>query len=90
MSDEMAAAVQPQKCYIVHMSRSKNPRMQPYKLCGVALEVVGSHPYLGVQLQSDLGWNTHIDYICNKANRTLRLLHRNLHGCSKKLKLLPH
>ncbi len=71
----------------MHMSRSKCPLVQPYKLCGFKLEVIDSHPYLGVQLQNDLGWNTHIDYICNKANRTLGILCRNLHGCSTKLKL---
>ena len=51
------------------------------------MKVVDSHPYLGVQLQNILGWNTHVDYICNKANRTLVLLHQNLHGCSTKSKL---
>lgn len=34
-----------------------------------------------------MSWNTHVEYVCNKASRTLGLLKRNLKACSPKLKL---
>ena len=36
--------------------------------------------------QWKLSWKTHISYICNKANRTLGFLHRNLRTCPTHLK----
>lgn len=42
--------------------------------------------YLGVTITHDLKWDTHINSICAKANRTLSFLRRNLTGCSKATK----
>ena len=36
------------------------------------------HPYLGIELQSDLRWTTHIQNTTNKAQKTLNTLKRNL------------
>ncbi|XP_028417342.1 uncharacterized protein LOC114541735 [Dendronephthya gigantea] len=38
------------------------------------IERVTSHKLLGVFLSCDLSWNTHIDYIVNKANKRLYIL----------------
>ena len=59
------------------------------------LKEVKEHNYLGVWINEKLLWKTHISYICNKANRTLGFLHRNLRTCPTHLKeqackQLPH
>ena len=57
-----------------------------YHLYGLPLEATCTHPYLGVNLSSDLRWNTHIDSVCKKGMRILGLLKRNLHQCSPSVK----
>ena len=42
--------------------------------------------YLGVTITNDLKWNTHINNICTKANRTLGFLRRNLFSCPQDVK----
>ena len=42
--------------------------------------------YLGVTLSNDLEWSRHIATMPNKANAKLLFLHRNLMGCTEKLK----
>ena len=42
------------------------------------LESVSSAKYLGVDISSDLSWNTHINGISKKANDTLDFLRRNI------------
>ena len=41
---------------------------------------------LGVTITNDLKWNTHINNICTKANRTLGFLRRNLFSCPQDVK----
>ena len=55
------------------------------------------HPYLGVELTSDLTWKHHIGNITGKANKILNLLRRHLYGCNSEVKekafkslALPH
>ena len=55
-------------------------------MCGVPLEIAGQHSYLGVHLHHRLSWQPHIDFICNKANRLLGFLYRNLKRCPTKLR----
>ena len=42
------------------------------------LEAMEEHDYLGVRLHHKLSWSPHVNYICNKANRMLGFLNRNL------------
>ena len=44
------------------------------------------HKYLEVWINDKLSWQTHILYTCNKANRTLGFLQRNLRTCPTYLK----
>ena len=57
-----------------------------YTLEGTVLENVDSFKYLGVTITNDLKWNTHINNICTKANRTLGFLRRNLFSCPQDVK----
>ena len=44
------------------------------------------HPCLGIELQSDLRWTTHIQNTTNKAQKTLNMLKRNLKQASTTVK----
>ena len=74
-----------QNCHVMRITHTRTPFLQQYKLNGVILEEK-SHTYLGVDLCKDLTWNTHVDRICSKANRTIGFLQRNLHDCPTHIK----
>ena len=57
-----------------------------YTLEGTVLENVENIKYLGVTITHDLRWNTNVNNICTKANRTLGFLRRNLYACPQEVK----
>ena len=63
----------------------QNPLLH-YILHGHTLDTVDSAKYLGVTLTKDLTWETHINSIIQKANKTLGFLRRNLKISSTKIK----
>ena len=56
----------PDKCNVLSVSKTNNPIKFNYSLHGQILEHVNSAKYLGVTIQSDLKWNTHINNISKK------------------------
>ncbi|XP_072051838.1 uncharacterized protein [Amphiura filiformis] len=74
------------KCKVMHMSSARSPMYNKYKLSGQTLEVVNSHPYLGIHLQDDMKWDTQVAHSTAKASRILGLIKRNLYNCSEQLK----
>ena len=78
------------KCNIMHVTRKKTPHKYLYKLNNEVLNVVSKYPYLGVEIQDDLNWHTHIQKICSKANKVLGLLKRNISSCSPATKSLAY
>ena len=48
--------------------------------------VITHHPYLGIELSSDLSWDLHVATITKKDNQTLTLLFINLGNCPVKVK----
>ena len=60
------------------VTRARKVLQYPYRLHGHTLETTDSAKYLGVAIKKDLGWNTHVDNICARANKTLGFLWRNL------------
>ena len=50
------------------------------------LESVSSAKYLGIDISSDLSWDTHINRISKKPNNTLGFLRRNIKIQSESLK----
>ncbi|MCG8035226.1 MAG: reverse transcriptase family protein, partial [Candidatus Thiodiazotropha taylori] len=76
----------PQKCSVLRVTRSRNPRTQDYVLKGVTLSTDSSTKYLGVDIQTDLGWRSHIDRVTKKANSMLGFIKRNLHSTSQETK----
>ena len=55
------------ECKILNVYRSKNPIIHQYTLNGVPLESVSHHPYLGIELSSNLNWSFHAENIVGKA-----------------------
>ena len=77
------------KCRI--MSFGKDPQIQPsYRLGGETLPYVDEITYLGVTLQFNLKFHSHITKKINKAYKVLGMLKRSLYGAPKKAKLLAY
>ena len=68
------------------MARSWNPISSNYSLKGHALEMEDSTTYLGVELQSNMSWNSHMDQTVKKANSTLGFLRRNIRVSNEETK----
>ena len=65
----------PVKCNMMQLTNKRINKIEAsYTLEGTVLENVNSIKYLGVTITNDLKWNTHINNICTKANRTLGFL----------------
>lgn len=80
----------PLKCQVVHVTKRKHPIPTQYYLHGVLLESVTSAKYLGVDISSDLSWDTHINKSTKKANQTLGFLRRNVKVKSEPLKSIAY
>ena len=66
-------AFHPDKCNVLSINKNKNPIKYNYTLRGQSLEHVDKAKYLGVTIQSDLKWHSHINNITKKANSTYGL-----------------
>ena len=71
-------AFHPDKCSAIRISRSRKSAPMNYTLKGHVLQNEDYTRYLGVELQSNLSWNRHIDQTVKKANIMLGFLRRNL------------
>ena len=77
----------PEKCQVLRVTKKLKPSFSgSYLLNGHQLEIVDKAKYLGVTIQSDLRWDTHVTNITNKANSTLAVLKRNVRVSSKTIK----
>ena len=76
----------PSKCKVLRITGKRNPLTVTYRMDGNDLEEVENHPYLGVELDKNLSWNTHIDQMCAKAHKSLNFLRRNMYHCPEKTK----
>ena len=76
----------PSKCSTISITRKRNKLSHQYTLHNQELESVPSATYLGVELASDLTWSTHINKTCNKANKQLGFLRRNIQIKNTKVK----
>ncbi|KAK3106955.1 hypothetical protein FSP39_003887 [Pinctada imbricata] len=79
-------AFHPDKCQVFTISRKNTTSLYQYTLHGHVLEHVTSAKYLGLNITSDLRWGEHIFNVCNKANRTIGFLRRNLNISSTSVK----
>ena len=66
------------KCGILHVNRKRTPKIFKYHMNKQPLSRLDEAKYLGITLTENLSWNTHINNIASKANKTLGFLRRNL------------
>ena len=59
------------KCNTLRVTTKKNPIVHTYSMGTDELETVSHHPYLGVELSSNLKWTHHINIIAARANKAL-------------------
>ena len=76
----------PTKYQVVKITNKRNPLPTSYNILGHTLEVVNSAKCLGVEIDSKLSFNSHVDSICKKANSTRAFLSRNFSKCSRNIK----
>ena len=76
----------PTKCFILRVTKKRNPVIYNYKLMGHQLEIVHHYPYLAVELSEDMNWDPHISKATSKATKTLGFLPRNLNKCPHDIK----
>ena len=70
----------PDKCIIIRISRSRKQFTRNYSLKGHVLTTEDSTRYLGVELQSNMVWNKHMDQTIKKVNSMLCFLRRKSQG----------
>ena len=70
------------------MSITRSPLKFPagYRLCNSPLESISCHKYLGVFIQDNLEWDSHVKSVKHKAMKILGLLRRNCSGSSQYVK----
>ncbi len=76
----------PQKCSVLRITRARSPLTCNYTLKGTTLAEETCSKYLGVFIQSSMGWKSHIDKKVKKANSMLGFLKRNLRKASEETK----
>lgn len=78
------------KCSILTFNQKSSSPKADYLLNNAHLEVVQETKYLGVIIQSDFKFNTHIQNKVSKANRQLGMIKRALHNAPEKARLLAY
>ena len=68
------------------MTRARNPVSSNFTLKVHTLDMDDSTWYLGVEMQSNMSWNQHMDQTIKKANSTLGFLCRNLRVSNEETK----
>lgn len=76
------------KCSVLSIGETNS--VQQYFLNNSKINNVNSHPYLGVELSSDLKWAKHITNMEAKANRLLGLLTRTLKTADTKTRKIAY
>ena len=85
-ADTWGMRFNPKKCYVMRIARSSKPLTKIYTLMNHPLEQVQNSKYLGVLISDNLKWGPHVNQVCQKANRLIGFLRRNLKYCPKVLK----
>ena len=74
------------KCYVMTLARQEKRLSKYYELNGQILQKVSENPYLGLMIQDNLKWRSHINQIASSADRTLGFIRRNLRNCDEHFK----
>ena len=74
------------KCTILQITLRQKTDHFDYKMHNITLKRTDQHSYLGICLNHKLSWSPHVSHLCNKANRLLGFLHRNLRNSPRHIK----
>ena len=80
----------PNKCQVLHISKSRYPISTQYSLHNQALGSVDCAKYLGVHHSKDLSWNTHVNNITSTAYKTLGFVKRNVNTTNQSIRELAY
>ena len=69
------------KCAVLWYTRSLTPLQHAYSLSGHNLDIKKLHTYLGVGIDNNMSWSSHIQMISNKSTKVLNFIKRNLYNC---------
>ena len=78
-------SIRPQTCSAMNITRRRTVPPSQYQLHGYTLSTETEAKYLG-KITSVLRWDAHITDVCNKANKTLGFLRRNIKTTDERLK----
>ncbi len=70
-SDMNGMILNPSKCALLLSRRRQNVFLYDYTILDDLVSITKDHKYLGITIQLDLKWQTHINTICSKATQTL-------------------
>ena len=70
-----------EKCAVLRCTRSLSPILYDYTLASHNIAIKRLHTYLGVGIDSNMTWSSHIQTISNKSTKVLNFLKRNLYNC---------
>ena len=68
----------PSKCQVLHITRARAPIKTSYTMHNQTLNSVSASRYLGVDLSTNMNFNTHINRITSNANKSLGFIKRNI------------
>ena len=68
----------PGECVVIHITRSRTPIPSQSMLHGQVLKTIAGSKYQGVEISSNLSFNSHIQNITTSASRSLGFLRRNI------------
>ena len=77
-------AINPAKCTLLVISRKRVKPSLSIQINHVIIPTSETVKYLGVNISSDLKWNTHITNTCNSAKRKLGLLYRHFYQADQR------
>ena len=70
-----------EKCAVLRCTRSLSPILHDYTLASHNINIKKLHTYLGVGIDSNMTWSSHIQTISNKSTKVLNFIKRNLYNC---------
>ena len=76
----------PEKCQLLRVTNKRKPLEAEYTINDNIVAKADSAKYLGVEIDQQLTWNTHINKTALKANNTRAFIQRNLHACPRDIK----
>ena len=69
------------KCAVLRCTHSLTPLQHAYTLSGHSFDIKKLHTYLGVGIDSNKSWSSHVQMISNKSIEVLNCIKQNLYNC---------